>query len=447
MVIPDNWERDQIAHAVQAGGLIVSDELGKRIRWTVTAEDFVLHDDWSPFKHFTVVPYFPHFRYGRTVGVVETLIDPQELLNKSTSQELHVVNTTANSGWIVKAGKLVNMSMEELEAQGGKSGVVLEVQDDVEKDIKKISPNQIPQGLDRLSTKAETYIKSVSGRGDNQMGLPRPDQSGKLTEQANKASDVTLRKSMDNLERTDFLLANAILDLVQHYYTDHRIMNITRSELSGEHEEIAINVPDQASGEVLNDLSLGTYNVVITSQSAKRTLEESEFEHALGLREAGIQIPDRFLIENSNLRKKGEIVKAMDAEAASPDSQIKRQAEVLGHQLTVSNLKAEGSRLEADALLKRSKAAKTVAETATEVQGEPDEAAKMALEKQKHDQEMVQRQQEHEQKMQHEREKHAHKMDLEKKQAQVDRRNSQVQAIATAKAAANQPKQTQGAKA
>jgi hypothetical protein len=71
----------------------------------------------------------------------------------------------------------------------------------------------------------------------------------------------------------------------------------------------------------------------------------------------------------------------------------------------------------------------------------------MALEKQKHDQEMVQRQQEHEQKMQHEREKHAHKMDLEKKQAQVDRRNSQVQAIATAKAAANQPKQTQGAKA
>ena len=41
----------------------------RRIRWTVVADDIVLHDDWSHTP--TVVPFFPHFRKGNTIGPVE----------------------------------------------------------------------------------------------------------------------------------------------------------------------------------------------------------------------------------------------------------------------------------------------------------------------------------------------------------------------------------------
>ena len=60
-------------------------------------DNVVLHDDWSPYKHFTVVPYFPVFVHGHTLGMVENLLDPQEILNKVSSQELHIVNTTATN--------------------------------------------------------------------------------------------------------------------------------------------------------------------------------------------------------------------------------------------------------------------------------------------------------------------------------------------------------------
>jgi hypothetical protein len=96
--IPEQWDEGRVKYVAKEFGLHIIKKLVRRIRWTVTADNVVLHDDWSPYKHFTIVPYFPYFRRGVTIGLVENLIDPQELLNKSESQNLHIVNTTANSG-------------------------------------------------------------------------------------------------------------------------------------------------------------------------------------------------------------------------------------------------------------------------------------------------------------------------------------------------------------
>lgn len=439
MRVPDKWSRDEIAFAAEKGGLMVVKDVGKRIRWTVTAEDYVLHDEWSPYRRLTVVPYFPHFRYGRTIGLVEGLIDPQELLNKTLSQELHVVNTMANSGWKVRSGALTNMTIDELEQRGAQTGLLLEVNGDPDKDIVKIQPNQIPQGLDRLSFKAESYIKSVSGRGDNQLGLPRADQSGRLAEEANKSSDLTLRKALDNLERTDWLLAHNILDLVQNFYTDYRIMHVTTSDLTQEMEQVSINVPDLESGEVLNDLSLGEYTVVVTSTKARRTLEESQFQQALGLRDAGIAIPDRFLIENSNLLKKGEIVKAMDQAAQSPAAQLQEKVTELSSKLAVSQQRGEVSRLEADAALKRAKAAKEVAATVKEAQGEPGEQAEIESKERMHQQDMDHKRESHQLDIQMKREKHEMEMQEKQRDAAEKRRSMRIESAARAKAAAKAP--------
>ncbi|WP_230685339.1 hypothetical protein, partial [Streptococcus pneumoniae] len=90
----------------------------------------------------------------------------QELLNKTSSQELHVVNTTANSGYKVRSGSLTNMTPEELEQRGAETGIVIETNGDPESDVVKIQPNQVPAGLDRISYKAEEHIKTISGVSD-----------------------------------------------------------------------------------------------------------------------------------------------------------------------------------------------------------------------------------------------------------------------------------------
>jgi hypothetical protein len=72
--VPVDFDRNKIAFFTERYGFQVITKLVRRIKWTVIADNVVLHDDWSPYKHFTVVPYFPYFRHGTTIGLVENLL-------------------------------------------------------------------------------------------------------------------------------------------------------------------------------------------------------------------------------------------------------------------------------------------------------------------------------------------------------------------------------------
>lgn len=363
-LVPSTWDRNRIALFLErAGGqLAVTKKLVKRIRWTVTAGDVVLHDEWSPYKHFTVVPYFPHFRYGKTVGIVENLLSPQEILNKASSQELHVINTTANSGWVVEENSLVNMTIEELEAQGAQTGLVVEYRKGAEPP-QKIQPNQVPTGLDRITYKAEEHIKSISNVSDSMQGFDREDVAAKAIAYKQQRGSVNLSKVLDNLERTDYLLARNVLDMIQTFYTDERIINITHDDFTRDTETLVINQHDPATGAITNDLTIGEYDIVITSSPYRASLEDSQFEQARALKELGIPIPDEVLIENSRLLRRADIVKQMQAAKNSPEAQKQAElqmrgleAEVLEKEVKVGKTQAEAQQKGADAQIKANEA-------------------------------------------------------------------------------------------
>lgn len=381
--VPDSWDRNRIAMVSQQFGLHVVPKMVKRIRWCVTADNLVLHDDWSPYKHFTVVPYFPFFRKGKTIGLVENLLGPQELLNKVTSQELHVVNTTANSGWKVKVGSLVNMTKQELEQRGAETGLVLELAD--VKDAEKIQPNQIPSGLDRVSYKAEEHIKTISGVTDYMAGTAREDVSAKAVQQNVQRGSVSQAKPLDSLARSDFILARNVVDTVQMYYTEPRLVNITKNRMTGEQDQIGVNQPTP-EGAIANDLTVGEFQIVVTSVPHRQSLEESQFEQAKMLRaECGVQIPDDVLIEHSALYRKDDVIKKMAAAAQTPEAQHQAEIQRLGAELQLANLKAESARVEADAVLKQAKAQKESNAAAIELknaQGQNPEVQKAELEMQ-----------------------------------------------------------------
>jgi hypothetical protein len=361
--IPESFDRDRIAFFVQKFGFKVVTKLVRRIRWTCVCDNVVLHDDWSPYKHFTPVPYFPHFRRGTTIGLVENLTGPQELLNKVTSQELHVLNTTANSGWKVKTGTLVNMSIEELEQRGAQTGLVVEVTD--LEGIEKITPNSTPQGLDRMSFKAEESIKSISGVSDSMQGFDREDVAAKAIQEKKKSGTTNLVKPLDQLDRFDHFVARNTLDIVQEFYTEPRILTITTDQLTGETEEVGINQVDPATGEVVNDLMLGEFGVVITSIPHKETLEDSQFDQAVALRELGVPIPDSVLIKASRLQDKADILKEMEAISNGEAAQKKAATQQALDEATVRKTEAEATAKAADAGLKQAK-------TQPELQGEQD---------------------------------------------------------------------------
>ena len=367
--IPEEFTRDRIAFFVEKFGFKVVPKLVRRIEWTVIADHVVLHDDWSPYKHFTPVPYFPHFRRGTTIGLVENLTGPQELLNKVTSQELHVLNTTANSGWKVKAGTLLNMTMEELEQRGAQTGLVVEVTD-IE-GMEKIQPNATPQGLDRMSFKAEESIKSISGVSDSMQGFDREDVAAKAIQEKKRSGSTNLVKPLDNLSRSDYFIARNTLDLIQEFYTEPRILTITTDHMTGATEDVPINQVDPATGEITNDLMLGEYGVVITSVPHKETMEDSQFDQAVALRELGVKIPDAVLIKSSRLIDKADILNQMTAESNSEEAQRQRQTVQAQAEADVQKTSAEATAKHADAGLKQAKTQETMAKTQTELRGEP----------------------------------------------------------------------------
>jgi hypothetical protein len=294
------------------------------IRWTVSALDMILFDKVSPYKHFTPVPYFPLLVAGSTIGMVENQIGPQETINKTTSQELHIVNTTANSGWKVRTNALKNMDVYELEEKGARTGLVVEL-DDIN-NLEKIQPNQIPSGLDRISQRARQDQMETSLINKSQLGTDREDVSGKAMERKQLRGPVNLGKALANLVRSEHILARNAVDLIQAFWTEERMLRVTRKVRGrDETQEIVLNEMD-AAGQVVNDVTLGEYEVITSTVSLREQHEDTEFDQAVALRELGVSISDEDLVQLSRLRNKKEVLERMEegAEARAQDVEVDR---------------------------------------------------------------------------------------------------------------------------
>lgn len=320
--LADRYTPEEIATRVQQGD-IQSKRVMRRIRWTVSTSDTLLHDEWSPYRTFTIIPYFPYFRRGVTLGAVDNAMSPQELLNKTTSQNLHIVNTSANSGWKVEQGSLTNMRSEDLKDQGAKSGLVIEFKKGATPP-EKILPNPVPQGIDRIADKAEAFIKTITGFSDSMQGLQSNAQSGVQEEARQYQGKTQLAGPLDNLARSRNIFGRKLLELIQDFYTEERVFLITdQSDPSQtKYERIIVNqmLP---TGVVANHLAVGDYDVVISDMPTMATFEDNQFRQALEMRKEGVGIPDTFIVESSSLTRKADIVKAMANQAVDPEAEAK----------------------------------------------------------------------------------------------------------------------------
>ena len=367
--VPNHWSKKKREEFADEYALEIMEKKMRRVRWTVTADSVVLFDDFSPYDHFTIVPYFPYFRRGKPFGMVRNLLSPQEQLNKISSQELHIVNTTANSGWIVESGSLSGMTADDLEEHGAETGLVLEYNRG-STPPGKIPPNQIPTGLDRISQKAAMNIKQISGIGDAMLGQASPELSGVALKSLQNSGSLMLQVPLDNLAKTRQYLAEKVLHMIQTYYTEERVIQITdESDPFKPRKKVRVNQMTPA-GEIINDLTLGDYDVVVGTAPARDNFDEMQFAEAIELRSAGVPIPDDLIVDYSHLAKKGEIAQRIRqmqgmeplTEEQAQIQQFQAEAEIRKIQLEIAKMEAEVQNLQAQAQLHTAKAQETIAD-------------------------------------------------------------------------------------
>jgi len=345
---PSQWSEAKCKKFAKKYDMEMVSRVVRRVRWTVTCDQVVLHDNWSPYNDFTVIPFFCYFRRGRPFGVVRNLLSPQEQLNKIASQELHIVNTTANSGWMVESGSLVGMTADDLEEHGAETGLVLEYARGTQAPT-KIQPNQIPTGLDRIAQKAALNIKTISGINDSMMGTDSAEVSGVAIQAKQNRGAVMIQVPLDNLAKSRQYLAEKILNLIQTFYTEQRVIQVTNDEDPMQPREPMVLNMETPEGDIINNLTLGEYDVIVASAPARDSFDETQFAEALSLRQAGVAIPDDAIVGYSHLLKKEELAKRIRIMTGQePPSPEKAQVMQQQQMLQMQNLQLETMKLQAE---------------------------------------------------------------------------------------------------
>jgi hypothetical protein len=361
--VPINWSKQKKNKFSKEFGLGIIEKLVRKVKWTVTADKVVLHDGWSPYSDFTIVPYFPYWRRGKPFGMVRNLLSPQEQLNKISSQELHIVNTTANSGWMVESGSLVGMTADDLEEHGAQTGLVLEYNRGSQPPA-KIPHNTIPTGLDRIAQKAAFNVKEISGIGDSMLGTDSAEVSGVAIRAKQERGALMIQVPLDNLTKTRQYLAENMLGLIQRFYTEQRVIQVTNEEDPMKPREPMVVNEMTPEGIVINDLTIGEYDVIVGTAPARDNFDDIQFAQALELKQMGVPIPDDVIIEYSNLQRKNELARRIrvqtgqepPTEEEAKIMQFQAEAQIKQIELQLAQLEAEVGKTQSEAQLNSAKA-------------------------------------------------------------------------------------------
>ena len=309
--IPDDMDQSRIQRIIQYCGeqgipLDMIEQLTRRVRWTITAGDRVLHDEWSPYDDYTLVPYFPYFRRGKTMGAIEDLVDPQREINKRAAAMLQIIMTTANSGWIWEENSLEESMKEAIETEGARAGLNIEHREGYNPPT-RIEPAAPPQAMKQLIQMSEDDLKQISLINDSAMGNLDRVQSGRAIQARQQQALIGAEVYFDNFSRSKELKARREISIVQNYYTEERIISI-RNGKGGKPQKITVNRA-AAAGEIVNNLSTGRYNVTIDRVPTGATYQSAQLdEAAMVQKDMGVPLPPDYILNLTTLPDKETLI-------------------------------------------------------------------------------------------------------------------------------------------
>jgi hypothetical protein len=130
-----------------------------------------------------------------------------------------------------------------------------------------------------------------------------------------------------------------------------------------EAEQMVINQRGE-DGEVNNDVSSGDMDIVLSTKPSRENYNDHQFAQVLNLRQAGVMIPDEWVVRYSDLSKKEELAQSMaQAGQPSPEQQQIQQQQIM---LQLKDMEAGVQEKVMKAMLMQMQAQKTQAETQNE---------------------------------------------------------------------------------
>lgn len=237
------------------------------------------------------------------LGVVDNLIDLQKEVNKSRSQQLHIINTLAHSGWLNQDGS--GADEKQLQDYGSTPGIVIK--------YKTVKPEQIqPQ----IPSNAHILAEKQAGGDMKEVSGVNPDLLGERGQRGEPGVVLNLRREgglivteplFDNLKLTHRLCGNLMIDVVlkSNLFSKQEAMELI--DMKPQNQQMKL----MALENLYKDKSFKRFNTVVNLEPNTPTQRVINFLKLVEVTKAfssmGLMIPPDILLDASDLPHKEEI--------------------------------------------------------------------------------------------------------------------------------------------
>lgn len=246
----------------------------------------------------------------RVRSLVRYLRDAQFLFNRRIILNHDISESSINSGWMYKENSIVNEENVKYAGQG-KDIVVKEGYELT--DIQKIIPNAVPPSDMQLADQMQALINPLSLVTPELMGASTEKGLAGITEMLRQGAGlITLQKYYDQWDRSLKLLGMLELRIIQSRWTPFKISRIIKEEPTPEFYSKNFSQYDVLPEETLNTT----------------TQKQNQFIQLLQLREMGIPVPTAFLLKNSTLQGKDELIESIQKEEQMQSELAQQKAQL-----------------------------------------------------------------------------------------------------------------------
>lgn len=355
-ILRDGSVVDAVTPEMIASGMIAATQEipSTEIRLICFFDNVILEDKPSPYKHGEI-PFVPFFCYYQgdddiPAGIIRDLKDPQREVNKRRSQEMHILNTQANGGWIAEEGALTNEQKNKFINGATKPGALLEVGMGAltQGKLQPLVSQGVSPSVTNATAEAMAELPAISGINEALMGTDISNlESGRAIELKQKQAITHIASLFDNLRYAKKKIAQLLWGsrnapgIIPQFYTEEKTYRIVGE--NGEQQFIVVNQQVQQRNpatmqvitSTLNDLSQGEFDIVISDTPATATQRTAQFwslidaAGKLGLQ--GPMILD-ILIDLSDIPQKEEIKRRLqqqqEQQAQAQQQQMQMQLEI-----------------------------------------------------------------------------------------------------------------------
>jgi hypothetical protein len=278
---------------------VIEERGERRVKWYKLCAGQVLEErDW-PGKFIPIVVVYGEEKFfeGKRVyqGLVRRAKDPQRMYNYWASIYTEIVSRAPKAKWVGTLKQFENL--EKYWANANTDDIAFlpyNADPQAPGAPQRQGGFEVPSGIVQGLMQASEDLKAVTGIFDASLGSRGNETSGKAILARQREGDTANYHFLDNLTISIQHLGRILIDLIPKIYDTARIVRILGED--GKEELVGINFPPQEQivdpdiqemlqgiETIINDMSVGQYDVVVDVGPAYATKRQEESEKLLSM--------------------------------------------------------------------------------------------------------------------------------------------------------------------